>query len=96
MVPATDTIVESANGETISAIPNRSVLYQGQTPQSFNMGALKEMLASLTAEERDILTDACKAFVLRGRPVALVRGDVSNIKITYPQDLRVAEAMLEA
>ena len=28
--------------------------------------------------------------------VALVRGDVSNIKITYPQDLRVAEAMLEA
>lgn len=96
VVPATDTIVESANGETISAIPNRSVLHQGQTPQSFNMGALKEMLASLTAEERDILTDACKAFVLRGRPVALVRGDVSNIKITYPQDLRVAEAMLEA
>ena len=43
-----------------------------------------------------ILTDACKAFVLRGKKVALVRGDVSNIKITYPQDLRVAEAMLEA
>lgn len=31
-----------------------------------------------------------------GKKVALVRGDVSNIKITYPQDLRVAEAMLEA
>lgn len=96
VVPATDTIVESLDGETISAIPNRSVLYQGQTPQSFTMGALQEMLESLTAEERDILTDACKAFVLRGRKVALVRGDVSNIKITYPQDLRVAEAMLEA
>lgn len=96
VVPATDTIVESLDGETISSIPNRSVLYQGQTPQSFNLGALKEMLESLTDEERDILTDACKAFVLRGREVALVRGDVSNIKITYPQDLRVAEAMLEA
>ena len=36
VVPATDTIVESLDGELISSIPNRSVLYQGQTPQSFN------------------------------------------------------------
>ena len=95
-VPATDTIVESLDGELISSIPNRSVLYQGQTPQSFNMRELRETLESLTPEESAILTDACKAFVLRGKKVALVRGDVSNIKITYPQDLRVAEAMLEA
>ena len=80
----------------ISSIPNRSVLYQGQTPQSFNMRELRETLESLTPEESAILTDACKAFVLRGKKVALVRGDVSNVKITYPQDLRVAEAMLEA
>ena len=79
-----------------ASIPNRSVLYQGQTPQSFNMRELRETLESLTPEESAILTDACKAFVLRGKKVALVRGDVSNIKITYPQDLRVAEAMLEA
>ena len=96
VVPATDTIVESLDGELISSIPNRSVLYQGQTPQSFNMRELRETLESLTPEESAILTDACKAFVLRGKKVALVRGDVSNIKITYPQDLRVAEAMLEA
>lgn len=96
VVPATDTIVESINGEVVSSIPNRSVLYQGQTPQSFNMRTLRETLESLTPEESAILTDACKAFVLRGKEVALVRGDVSNIKITYPQDLRVAEAMLEA
>ena len=96
VVPATDTIVESLDGELISSIPNRSVLYQGQTPQSFNMRELRETLESLTPEESAILTDACKAFVLRGKKVALVRGDVSNIKITYPQDMRVAEAMLEA
>ncbi len=96
VVPATDTIVESQNGEVISSIPNRSILYQGQTPQSFNMRDLKETLQSLSAEESAILTDACKAFVLRGKDVALVRGDVANIKITYPQDLRVAESMLGA
>lgn len=95
VVPATDTIVESQDGCSISDIPDRSKLYQGQTPQSFSMNDLKNMLTSLTEEERSILTDACKAFVLRGHKVALVRGDVSNIKITYPQDLRVAEAMLE-
>lgn len=96
VIPATDTIVESLDGATISAIPNRSVLYQGQTPQSFNMAELTRTLESLTGEERAILTDACKAFVLRGKPVALVRGDVENMKITYPQDLRIAEALLGA
>lgn len=96
VVPATDTIVESLDGEAISAIPNRSTLYQGQTPQSFRMQTLKEVLLSLAPEEKAILTDACKAYVLRGKTVALVRGDVENMKITYPQDLRIAEALLEA
>lgn len=94
VIPATDTIVESADGQMIASIPERRFLYQGQTPQSFNARKLKEVLESLTEEEQAILTDACKAFVLRGIPVQMVRGDASNIKITYPQDLRVAEAML--
>ncbi|TJW11337.1 IspD/TarI family cytidylyltransferase [Parvibacter caecicola] len=94
VVPATDTIVESLDGDAISAIPDRHFLYQGQTPQSFNGRKLKEVLESLSDEEKAVLTDACKAFVLRGLPVQLVRGDASNIKITYPQDLRVAETML--
>lgn len=94
VIPATDTIVESADGQMIASIPERRLLYQGQTPQSFNARKLKEVLESLTEEEQAILTDACKAFVLRGIPVQMVRGDASNIKITYPQDLRVAEAML--
>ena len=86
--------MESADGQMIASIPERRFLYQGQTPQSFNARKLKEVLESLTEEEQSILTDACKAFVLRGIPVQMVRGDASNIKITYPQDLRVAEAML--
>ncbi len=36
VVPATDTIVESADNEMISSIPDRSKMYQGQTPQSFS------------------------------------------------------------
>lgn len=95
VIPATDTIVESMDGNLISAIPERRYLYQGQTPQSFNLVMLETLLASLTLEEREILTDACKVFLLRGESVGLVRGDAANIKITYPEDLRIATAFLE-
>ena len=55
VVPATDTIVESQNGKTISAIPDRSKLYQGQTPQAFKAKLLKDLYYSLTEEEKDIV-----------------------------------------
>jgi len=95
VVPATDTIVESQNNKTISNIPDRSKLYQGQTPQSFKAKLLKELYYSLTEDEKDILTDACKIFSMKGYDVHLVDGEVHNIKITYPYDLRVAMTLLE-
>ncbi len=94
VIPASDTIVESRDGSFISNIPERKKMYQGQTPQSFKAKRLREIYQSLTEEEREILTDACKIYVLKNEPVHLVEGDVSNIKITYPHDLRVAEAIL--
>ncbi len=95
VVPATDTIVESLDGEVISQIPNRATLFQGQTPQSFKALKLKKLYESLTAEEKDILTDACKIFAMKGEPVHLVQGEVFNMKITYPFDLKVAATMIE-
>ena len=94
VIPASDTIVESRDGSFISGIPERKIMYQGQTPQSFKAKKLREIYESLTQEERAVLTDACKIYVLKNEPVHLVEGDVSNIKITYPHDLRVAEAIL--
>lgn len=95
VIPATDTIVESENGKTITQIPNRSFMYQGQTPQSFKAKKLKELYNSLSDSEKEILTDAAKIFVLKGEDVALVEGETFNIKITYPYDLRVAKSLLE-
>lgn len=94
VIPATDTIVESRDKKMISNIPDRSTMYQGQTPQSFRAKQLKEIYESLTKEEKEILTDACKILVIKGENVHLVDGEESNIKITYPYDLRVAEALL--
>ncbi len=95
VIPATDTIVESQNGKVISDIPNRAVLYQGQTPQSFKAVMLRDLYNSLTDEEKDVLTDAAKICVIKDRKVQLVRGENSNVKITYPYDLTVAESLLK-
>lgn len=94
VIAATDTIVRSTDHASITDIPDRSTMYQGQTPQSFKAMHLRALYQSLTEEEKEILTDACKILVIKGEQVHLVEGEVSNIKITYPYDLRVAEALL--
>lgn len=94
VIPATDTIVVSNDGKCISNIPDRSIMYQGQTPQSFQAKMLRQLYYSLTEAEQDILTDAAKICVMKGKQVELVRGEVFNIKITYPYDLDVAKSLL--
>lgn len=95
VIPATDTIVRSEDGEAITEIPDRSQMYQGQTPQSFKAKKLKDMYLSLSEDEKKILTDACKIMVLKGEKVYLVEGEIGNMKVTYPYDLKVAEALLK-
>ena len=94
VVEAFDTIVHSVDGKIITDIPVRSEMYQGQTPQSFNIKLLMKFFDSLTEEEKDILTDACKALVLKGTDVHLVKGEVYNIKITTQYDLKVANGLI--
>ena len=65
VIPAVDTIVASQDQQWISSIPNRIEMYQGQTPQSFRMSLLKRLYLSLSQEEKEVLTDACKICVVR-------------------------------
>jgi len=95
VIPATDTIVESVDGDTISSIPLRDHYYQGQTPQSFRINKLDSLYNNLSKEEIDSLTDAAKIFTLNNEDVFLVEGDVTNIKITYPYDLKLANTILK-
>lgn len=94
VIAATDTIVKSASGKSIDEIPLRSEMYQGQTPQTFKVKTFKKLYETLDDQERSTLTDACKIFVLKKQPVALVKGETYNIKITYPSDLKMASALL--
>ncbi|MBI0577725.1 2-C-methyl-D-erythritol 4-phosphate cytidylyltransferase [Neobacillus cucumis] len=94
VIEAIDTIIQSVDGESISDIPVRSTMYQGQTPQSFNIQKLVGYYEALNDEQKEILTDAAKIFALNGEKVRLVRGEVFNIKVTTPYDLKVANAII--
>ena len=93
VIGATDTIVMSESGSTITSIPNRNFVYQGQTPQSFKVNLLFDMYNDLTDAEKAALTDACKICVMRDYPVHMVEGEVSNLKITTVVDYKIAMAL---
>lgn len=95
VIEAIDTIVESNDHEFISDIPRRDIMFQGQTPQTFCIKTLKDLYNELSSDEKEILTDACKIFTIKGRKVKLVRGEIFNIKITTPYDLNVANSIIK-
>ena len=94
VISATDTIVESKDNNIISNIPIRENMYQGQTPQSFKILEFMDVSNKLTEEEKEILTDACKIYVLKDKEVGLVEGELFNIKVTTTYDLKMANLML--
>lgn len=95
-IHTTDTIVEAYHDDSkcIQKVPDRKYLYNGQTPQSFKIERLLQVHDEITKEEKEILTDACKIFILRNEKVKIVEGESFNIKITTMFDLKLANAIL--
>jgi 2-C-methyl-D-erythritol 4-phosphate cytidylyltransferase len=98
IVPTTDTIAQLDNG-MMTSIPPRSSLGRCQTPQGFRLSVIRRAyeLAAADPESAQFKpTDDC-GIVLRYLPDVVVRtvhGSERNIKITFPGDLRIAEAAL--
>lgn len=95
VVPSTDTIVMSEDGETASEIPDRSKLYRTQTPQTFPAALFRKFYQEADDEKKSRMTDAIGVFLDAGVPVKLVRGEEFNIKVTYPSDIAIAEALTD-
>lgn len=95
VISTADTIVESTNNDTITNIPIRDYMYQGQTPQTFRVNELINTYESLKDEEKEILTDAAKIYVLKNKKVKLVKGETYNMKITTEYDLKLANAIVK-
>ena len=97
-VPSSDTIAVVSDG-LMTAIPRRDSLARCQTPQGFRLSVIRRayQLADADPGFGDLpATDDC-GIVLRYLPelgVHVVPGSERNIKITYPRDLAIAEALL--
>ena len=92
VAPVTDTI-KSIRGGEIAATLDRDKLRRALTPQVFKIEVLKAAfeVADLTAA-----TDECYLVEKLGHPIAIVEGSPHNIKITLPEDLVFAEALLNS
>lgn len=61
VIEAIDTIVMSKDKQNIHSIPVRNEMYQGQTPQSFNIKLLQDSYRALSSEQKEILSDHVKS-----------------------------------
>lgn len=96
-VPSSDTIVIAENG-VMSHVPPRESLLRSQTPQSFRLSVIAEAHKRAEADPAFIPTDDCSVVLryLPDVPVHVVVGSERNIKVTYPGDLAIAEALLQS
>jgi 2-C-methyl-D-erythritol 4-phosphate cytidylyltransferase/2-C-methyl-D-erythritol 2,4-cyclodiphosphate synthase len=91
--PVTDTVKVAGDGRLVSETMERSRLYAAQTPQTFRYGLILEAHRRALADGHEATDDA--ALVERmGREVEIVESSASNLKVTEPADLVVAEALL--
>ncbi|MBO6523392.1 MAG: 2-C-methyl-D-erythritol 4-phosphate cytidylyltransferase [Balneolaceae bacterium] len=93
-VPAKDTIKKVNIDLVINSTPDRSDLWQAQTPQIFQKNLLIEAYDS-AIQEKFMGTDDASLVERIGGVVKIIEGDRRNLKITYPIDLKVAELILD-
>lgn len=89
-VPVADTLKRADADQRVTATAPRDGLWQAQTPQMFRFGLLRQVLAGATA-----VTDEASAIEAAGYSPRLVRSEMTNLKVTFPADLRLAELILE-
>ncbi|HWU68494.1 MAG TPA: 2-C-methyl-D-erythritol 4-phosphate cytidylyltransferase [Stenotrophobium sp.] len=91
-LPVSDTLKKSKQGKVISTV-DRAFIWRAQTPQMFRLDLLNAALREC-AERGLEVTDEASAMERAGYKPRLVRGRESNIKVTYPEDLPLAEFWL--
>jgi 2-C-methyl-D-erythritol 4-phosphate cytidylyltransferase len=89
-VPVADTLKRADAQQRIACTEPREGLWQAQTPQMFRAGLLSEGLTRSST-----VTDEASAIEALGLQPKLVASDSSNFKVTYPQDIKLAELLLK-
>ena len=93
--PVVATLKKVENGVIVDTV-DRSGLYEAQTPQVFDAKLLKEAYGKLDTLDKSKITDDAQLAEAMGHPVSIVETDHSNIKMTRPNDLPIAEAIVHS
>ncbi|MGB7582750.1 MAG: 2-C-methyl-D-erythritol 4-phosphate cytidylyltransferase [Sedimentisphaerales bacterium] len=92
--PVIATLKEVKDGIVVKNV-DRKGLYEAQTPQVFEVKLLKQSREKAPKTDIEKITDDSQLVEALGRKVSIVETDSSNIKITYPADVAIAEAILK-
>jgi 2-C-methyl-D-erythritol 4-phosphate cytidylyltransferase len=92
-VPAKDTIKVVSEEHWVQATPARNTLWEIQTPQVFRKEVIREAHDWAVRQAIEATDDAMLVERI-GKPVFLIEGERTNIKITVPEDVLLAEALL--
>ncbi len=92
-VPVKDTLKQGTDSRTVAKTVDRTGLWQAQTPQAAQRPLLEQAFAA-ASRSHSIGTDEASLFEAAGIPVHIVEGSERNLKITCPEDLQVAAALL--
>ncbi|MGV6827101.1 MAG: 2-C-methyl-D-erythritol 4-phosphate cytidylyltransferase [bacterium] len=90
--PVTDTI-KQVSASTVQTTVDRAALWRAFTPQMFRLGMLRSALRQALSSDL-LVTDECSAIEAAGHEPLVVNGQSTNIKITSPEDLKIANMLL--
>lgn len=91
-VPLKNTVKE-VSGDIVKGTPDRASLVEVQTPQCFKYDVLRRSYENAVANNIEATDDTALAELL-GYKVIISKGSYRNIKITTPEDIKIAEALL--
>lgn len=92
-LPLADTVKRTGEDNAVLETVPREHLWRALTPQMFRLGELRAALESVV-QKGQLVTDDASAMELAGKAPKMIEGHGDNIKITRPQDLRLAELYL--
>lgn len=95
VLPLTDTIYFSDNGQDITDLTDRSKLYSGQAPESFDLHKYYEVNATTSKEELSKIRGTTELAFKKGLKIKLIAGDDNNFKITTRSDLARFEMIVK-
>lgn len=94
VLPMTDTVYTSQNGQWVDGKLERSTVFAGQAPEAFRYADYLKLYLSTPPEVRSTMSGSCQLPHSAGWRVKMIPGERNNIKITYSRDLKLCEELM--